>query len=325
MFFGPTAVGKSEFLVSLLDTRFEVLNADSMQVYRHMDIGTAKPSREERGRIPHHLFDVAEPSEQFNAGRFVTEAERVIDEVGQRGRIPVVAGGTAFYITSLLYGLPEAPPVDHAVREKLREMERDEGSAALHRALSQCDPEAAARIQPNDRYRVMRALEVFQSTGRSLFSYRWPRAPRTDMRFLLVGLDRPRAELYQRIAERVDGMFRSGLLEEVKDLLDRGFLPRDPGMRGIGYREILDMRRGCDTLAEVRGKIAQSTRRYAKRQLTFFRAVPNVCWTSPDDVHAIRARIETFLAERGITGALDHGAGNPHSDHSANTRPSRTQ
>jgi tRNA dimethylallyltransferase len=295
--FGPTAVGKSELLTSVLDSRFELINADSMQVYRHMDIGTAKPSLAERGRIPHHLFDVAEPSEQFNAGRFVTDAERLVGEIRQRGRVPVVAGGTAFYITSLLFGLPEAPPVDQAVRARLHEMERDEGSAALYRALSRSDPDAAARIQPNDRYRVMRALEVFQATGRSLFSYAWPRAPRTDMRFLLVGLDRPRAELYQRIAERVDAMFESGLIGEVKGLLDRGFLPRDPGMRGIGYREILDMRRGCDTFAEVRGKIAQSTRRYAKRQLTFFRAVPNVCWTSPESTDAIQARLEAFVAE----------------------------
>ncbi len=266
-----------------------------MQVYRHMDIGTAKPSPAERVRIPHHLFDVVEPSEQFSAGRFVTEAERLIGEIGRRGRIPVVAGGTAFYVTSLLFGLPEAPPVDPAVRARLREMERDKGSAALYRALCRSDPDAAARIQPNDHYRVMRALEVLQATGRSLFSYRWPRAVRTDMRFLLVGLERPRAALYQRIAERVEGMFRSGLLGEVKDLLERGFLPRDPGMRGIGYREILDMRRGCDTLAEVRARITQSTRRYAKRQLTFFRSVPNVCWVSPEDINAVRARLEAFV------------------------------
>jgi tRNA dimethylallyltransferase len=261
-----------------------------------MDIGTAKPSIQERARIPHHLFDVAEPTEQFNAGRFVTEAERLIPEIRQRGGIPVVAGGTAFYITSLLYGLPEAPPVDPVVRERLREMERDEGRAALYRVLWQSDPDAAARIQPNDRYRVMRALEVFQATGRSLFSYRWPRVPRSDMQFLLIGLDRPREELYRRIDQRVDGMFEAGLLGEVKALLDRGFGPADPGMRGIGYRELLDMRRGCETLAEVRERIARTTRRYAKRQLTFFRAVPGVCWMSPDDREAIQGRLEAFVA-----------------------------
>ena len=273
-----------------------------MQVYRHMEIGTAKPSPRERTRIPHHLVDVAEPSEQFNAGRFVTEAERLIPEINQRGRMPVVAGGTAFYVTNLLYGLPEAPPVDTAVRERLRAMERDEGRAALYRALTEADPEAASRIQPNDRYRVMRALEVFQATGRSLFSYRWPRAQRADMQFLLLGLERPRPELYERIQRRIDRMFDDGLLAEVVALLDRGFRAADPGMRGIGYREILEMRRGCDTIAEVRRRIAQATRRYAKRQLTFFRAVPGVCWLSPDDRPAIRAQLEAFADASG-TGA----------------------
>ena len=274
-----------------------------MQVYRHMQIGTAKPSLHERARIPHHLVDVAEPSDQFNAGRFVTEAERLIPEINRRGKIPVVAGGTAFYVTNLLYGLPEAPPVDEAVRERLRMMERDEGRAALYRALSESDPEAASRIQPNDCYRVMRALEVFQATGRSLFSYRWPRALRMDMQFLILGLERPRLELYKRIEMRVDQMFEDGLLAEVISLMDRGFGPSDPGMRGIGYREILEMRRGCETIAEVRRRIAQATRRYAKRQLTFFRAVPDVCWLSPDDRDAIRARLESFAADGACGGS----------------------
>jgi tRNA dimethylallyltransferase len=266
-----------------------------MQVYRHMDVGTAKPSLQERARIPHHLVDVADPSEQFTAGRFVKDAEQLISSILGRGRFPVVAGGTAFYITSLLHGMPEAPPVDPSVRERLRTIERDEGRAALYRALQQSDPDAASRIQPNDRYRVMRALEVFHSTGRSLFSYRWPRTPRNDLEFLLIGLDRPRDELYRRINERVRGMFDSGLLDEVKSLLDRGFRATDPGMRGIGYRELLAMRAGCETLADVRESIAKTTRRYAKRQLTFFRAVPGVCWMSPESPGAIRERLESFV------------------------------
>lgn len=296
-------MGKSELLSRVLDSRFELINADSMQVYRYMDVGTAKPSAEERARIPHHLIDVADPSEQFNAGRFVAEAERIIPAALQRGRIPVVAGGTAFYITNLLHGLPEAPPVDPAVREKLRAQERDEGRAALYRLLSRSDPGAASRIPPNDRYRVMRALEVFQSTGRSLYSYAWPRVPRTDMRFLLVGLDRPRDELYRRIDERVEAMFRAGLLDEVRSLLARGYGARDPGMRGIGYRELLDMRAGCETLAMVRERIARSTRRYAKRQLTFFRSVPGVCWTSPESLPDIRAWVEAFVGGSSVCGS----------------------
>jgi tRNA dimethylallyltransferase len=267
-----------------------------MQVYRHMDVGTAKPGPDELARLPHHLVSVAEPSEQFNAGRFVTEAERLISEIGARGHVPVVSGGTAFYVTSLLYGMPEAPPVDEATRERLREKERHAGFAALYRELQERDPDGAARIHANDRYRVMRALEVIEATGRSLFSFRWPRTPRADMSFLLLGLDRPRDVLYRRIDARVDGMFAAGLVGEVKDLLAAGYGPSDPGMRGIGYREILEMRVGCETFPAVRQRIAQSTRRYAKRQLTFFRAVPGVRWMDPDEPGAVRAAMEAFIA-----------------------------
>lgn len=270
-----------------------------MQVYRHMDVGTAKPSAEERAGFPHHLIDVADPSEQFNAGRFVNEADRLIGDILSRGRLPVVAGGTAFYITNLMHGLPDAPPVDPQVRERLKAQERDEGRDALYRLLQESDPQAASRIPANDRYRVMRALEVLQSTGRSLYSFAWRRAPRTDLRFLLLGLDRPRDELYRRIDARVEAMFRAGLLEEVKALLARGYGPGDPGMRGIGYRELLEMRAGCETLAEVRARISQSTRRYAKRQLTFFRSVPGVCWLSPDDTDGVRERLLAFAEESG--------------------------
>ncbi|MGA2973990.1 MAG: tRNA (adenosine(37)-N6)-dimethylallyltransferase MiaA [Spirochaetia bacterium] len=296
MLFGPTAVGKSELLLSLLDSRFEVISADSLQVYRHMEVGTAKPSAADRASIPYHLVDVADPSEQFSAGRFVTEAEALVPAVWGRGRIPLIAGGTAFYITSLLYGLPEAPPVDSMTRERLRLMERQQGREALYRMLEERDPQAAARIQRNDRYRVMRALEVIQTTGRSLFSFRWPRSPRTDMRFLVIGLERPREEVYRRIDARVRAMFAAGLVDEVKGLLAMGYGPSDPGMRGIGYRELLDMRVGCETLAEVRDRIARDTRRYAKRQLTFFRRVPDVVWMNPDQPSAVRARIEAFIA-----------------------------
>ena len=294
-------MGKSELLSRIFDSplasRIELISADSMQVYRHMDIGTAKPSAEERARFPHHLVDVADPPEQFNAGRFVNEAERIIPCIISRGRLPLVAGGTAFYVTSLMHGLPQSPPVDPAVRERLRARERDEGRAALYELLAQCDPQAASRVPANDRYRVMRALEVFQSTGRSVYSFAWPRTPRVDMRFLLLGLDRPREELYRRIDQRVSAMFRAGLVDEVKALLDRGYGPTDPGMKGIGYRELLDMRGTCETLSTVRERISQSTRRYAKRQLTFFRSVPGVSWLGPEDVAAVRERLERFMRE----------------------------
>jgi len=312
--FGPTAVGKSDLLSQALDSsfgsRFELISADSMQVYRHMDVGTAKPSAAERARFAHHLIDVADPSEQFNAGRFVTEAERLIHEILSRGRLPLVAGGTAFYVVNLVNGLPDAPPVDLAVRDRLRAQERDEGRAALYRLLLECDPLAASRIPANDHYRVMRALEVFQSTGRSLYSFSWPRAPRADMQFLLIGLDRPREELYRRIVQRVAAMFKAGLLDEVKSLLEKGYRPVDPGMKGIGYRELLEMRGTCETLADVQARISQNTRRYAKRQLTFFRSVAGVHWMSPEDVQGVRARLDAFFTDPAADRAVSsRGAG----------------
>ena len=185
--------------------------------------------------------------------------------------------------------------VEPAVREHFRHIEHTEGQSALYRMLQECDPDAAARIQPNDRYRTMRALEVLKSTGKSLFSFAWPRETRKDMRMLLIGLDRPREELYARIDQRVCTMFREGLVDEVKGLLGRGYGAADPGLRGIGYREILEMRWGCETFPLVRDRIAQATRRYAKRQLTFFRSVPGVAWAHPDDREAIAARINSFV------------------------------
>jgi tRNA dimethylallyltransferase len=261
-----------------------------------MDVGTAKPSSESRSRLPHHLVDVADPSEQFNAGWFVKAAEALVPSIRGRGRFPVMCGGTAFYITSFLYGLPESPPVDPAIRAKYRALDRQSGPPGLYRVLQERDPEAAARIQPSDRYRIVRALEVREGTGRSLFSFRWPRTLRKDFRFLLIGLEREREELYHRIGERVDRMFDEGLLQEVKTLIALGYGPKDPGMRGIGYRELLQMRAGCQTIADVRELIARTTRRYAKRQLTFFRSVPGVSWMRPDRPSEVREKIEAFIA-----------------------------
>ena len=295
--FGPTAVGKSAILASLVDDRFEVINADSMQVYRSMDIGTAKPAPELLRRLPHHLIDVAEPSHQFNAGEFVKASEALAAQIRQRGRVPLVCGGTAFYITSFLYGLPESPPGDPAARARLRELARVEGSDALARLLREKDPVAADRIPAGDTYRITRALEVLESTGESVYSFRWPRTLRDDFQFLILGLQRDREELYRRIEERVERMFSAGLLGEVKKLLAMGYGASDPGMRGIGYREILSMRSGCETLAGVRELIKRNSRRYAKRQLTFFRSVHGVRWFHPADAPLMRATIESFLAQ----------------------------
>jgi tRNA dimethylallyltransferase len=269
-----------------------------MQAYRHMDIGTAKPSADVLARLPHHLLSVVDPDEQFNAGEFVKRAEALIPEIRGRGRYPVVSGGTGFYIRNLLFGLPESPPGSAEAREKLRTFERDHGHLGMYEELRRADPIAAARIPPNDRYRVARALEVFMATGRSVYSFHWPRTLRPGYDFLLLGLARPREELYRRIEERVERMFECGLVDEVRSLLAMGYGPAAPGMQAIGYREFFEMQRGCMTLPQLREAVCGNTRRYAKRQMTFFRAVPGVRWLDAGDAGGIRSAVDEFLSRR---------------------------
>jgi len=271
-----------------------------MQAYRGMDIGTAKPNAEILAKLPHHLVSFLEPSMQYNAGEFVKRTEKLVEEISHRGAVPVVSGGTAFYVRCLLFGLPETPVGEGERREKLRDREREEGSASLYAELISRDPYAAGRIQPNDRYRTIRALEIMETTGKSVFSFEWPRTLRRDFRFTIIGLTRPREELYKRIEERVDGMFRDGLVEEVRGLMERGCRAEDPGMKGIGYREFFGMRRGCETFHDVRESIKTNSRRYAKRQLTFFRTVPGVRWMDADDLEGLRAQVEAHAEGRGL-------------------------
>jgi tRNA dimethylallyltransferase len=293
---GPTGVGKSDSLGSVLDNRFELISADSMQVYRGMDIGTAKPAPSLRGSFPHHLLDIMEPSEQFNAGEFVKRADILASQIRGRGCMPVVSGGTGFYLRNFLFGLPEAPRGDPAVREALRRDLAGEGLAAMAARLAREDPAAAARIQPGDTYRILRALEVLRVSGRSLFSFDRPEGLRPGYRFLVLGLRRAREDLYARIDRRVERMFACGLVDEVRALLAAGYSERDPGMRGIGYREFFHWRKGCLARRGLMESIQRDSRNYAKRQFTFFRTLPGVQWLDAEDRDALRGRIEGFLA-----------------------------
>jgi tRNA dimethylallyltransferase len=270
-----------------------------MQAYKGMDIGTAKPSVEQLSRLPHHLISFLEPTMQYNAGEFVKRAEKLVDEIRGRGRIPVVCGGTAFYIRCFLFGLPESPGGTAETRSRLRDLERERGIAALHAELAKRDPAAADRIPPGDRHRTVRALEILESTGRSVFSYNWPRTLRSDLHFTIIGLTRPREELYERIEARVDGMFHAGLISEIRGLMEAGFKADDPGMKAIGYREFFDMRRGCPTFADVKELIQRDSRRYAKRQMTFFRPIPGVQWLNAGDLDGIKAFIDPCIPRRG--------------------------
>jgi len=314
--FGPTASGKTALLERLFgsagsmraENKFsvEIISADSMQVYRGMDIGTAKPSPEERAKIPHHLIDIRNPDEQFNAGEFTRLAEEACAAAAARGALPVVSGGTGFYLKNLTLGLSETPPVDREIRRLLKNELAAKGAASLMEELAGADPVSAGRIHINDEYRLLRALEVYRLSGRPLSSFAspWNKAagcPERPFRFLLVGLRRDREELYRRINERTAAMFRAGLADEVKRLYEAGYTPTDPGLRAIGYREFFvqdanNVWRLSEDLAGVEALVAQNSRRYAKRQITFFASLPAVNWLDcgKDDAAEISKILKSF-------------------------------
>ncbi len=296
--FGPTAVGKTELVERLAESfpKLEIVNADSLQVYRHLDIGTAKPSAALRRSIPHHLIDIVDPEVQFDAGQFVRRAEQAVEEIRARGGLPLLCGGSAYYLRSFICGLAQAPASAPGLRLRLKEELAGRGLAALLEELARVDPVTRVAVDEADAYRVLRALEVYRASGRPLSSFLNPDRPRGDYRFLTLGLFRERPELYRRIDARVEGMFAAGLRLEVAGLLGRGYGPGDPGLRGIGYREFFLMQRGCWTLAELREAIQRNSRRFAKRQITFFKSLPGVEWLPADEPGLVSRRIGGFLA-----------------------------
>ena len=303
-------MGKSALLEELaphLDRfRAEVINADSRQVYRGLDRGTAKPAPRLRRRVRHHLIDVVEPEVQFTAGDFVRAAQRLVAEIHGRGGLPLVAGGAAFYLWSFLHGLSAAPPADPDLRRRLQRRALQEGAAALHRELARRDPAAAARLPAGDTNRVVRALEVYQLTGRPLSTFRSPQTARRDYTLLTLGLRRERSELYARIDRRVERMFAAGLAAEVAALRARGYGADTPGLRSIGYAEFFQE----TAPAARRALIQRNTRRFAKRQLTFFRRFPEVQWHAADDAVAVAAGLQQLVLDSRVSAS-----GGDHSIH----------
>ena len=282
MVFGPTAVGKTDFLLHF-EHIAEIINSDSLQVYRHMSIGTAKPDNSVTCRIPHHLIDCIDPDDEFSAGDFVREADRLCQKIYSHGKLPVISGGTGFFLKNFIYGLPSAPASSKEIRIQLQKRLEKEGLEALREELHSKDPESWERIKPLDSYRILRALEVFYSSGSPLSDFKLPDTVRSGYRFLLIGLIRDRAELYERINGRVEAMFRAGLPEEYKKLRAMGYRSACPGLSAIGYREFSLMEElGSLTLNDVKELIKQNSRNYAKRQITFFKALPDVHWMHPD-------------------------------------------
>ncbi len=276
-----------------------------MQVYRGLNIGAAKPAAGLLRGLPHHLIDIADICEQFHAGRFVRSAEALIDEIWSRNKIPVLSGGTAFYLRSFLFGLSRAPEGLPGIREKLEAEWNGGGSERLRRELERVDPGTASRVHENDSYRIIRALEVFRSSGRPLSSYQVPEKIREDYRFLIIGLRRDREELYARIDERVAVMMSSGLAEEFKRLYAQGYRASDPGMKGIGYREFFTMAEaGCMSFNDLTGLIQRNSRRYAKRQMTFFKKIPGIRWYNPEQKEEIMRETESWLNDNGYSCRL---------------------
>ncbi len=294
---GPTATGKSGLAVKIaLELKGEIVNCDSMQVYKGMDIGTAKPDYSERMGIPHHLIDMVNPDEQYNASLYREQALPVINSILDRNRVCLVVGGTGLYIKSLLGGLFECPQSYPEIRERLLNEYDQHGKEALHQRLKQVDPESAATVHPNDRVRVTRALEVFELTGIP-FSTLSSGHKFGNSAFLALKLSLfyERDILYERINARSVRMFESGLIEETERLLNKGYSPDLKPLKSIGYRHAigyLEGRAGYDESVEL---LKQDTRRYAKRQLTWFRADPDMIWCSPNNYGEIIKKIKDFI------------------------------
>ncbi len=276
---GPTAVGKTELSLELA-SRFsaDIVSADSRQIYRYMDIGTAKPTPQERRQVPHHFIDIRNPDESYSAGEFGREARQCIAELLQRGRGVWVVGGSGFYLRALVSGLFAPQISDPQVKEKWRQAIREQGREAVYAYLQQVDPETHDRLHVNDTQRIVRALEVYELSGRPISSFRSGEEQPADFAPLYIGLGRSRSSLYQRIESRVDRMLESGLLEEVADLQARGWDTRLNALRTVGYEEVFSYFDGRIDYTRMVQLIKLNSRHYAKRQETWFRKIPGVIW-----------------------------------------------
>ena len=295
---GPTAVGKSHLVSELAGAvDAEIISADSQQVYRQMDIGTAKPSKEERDLIRYHLIDVVDPDEVFNVAKFRQMATESAAEIRLRGRRVLVCGGTGLYIKALTQGLFTVPTADAALKAALSLAAEQGGLGALYEQLRWVDPSAASWIHPNDRQRIIRALEVYRSTGKPISEWQQHHAF-SDSTFetFKIGLWRERTALYDRIEQRCDHMIEAGLIEEVKELFHKGYSFELKSLQSVGYRQIGSFLQGQMTLEQALSMMKRETRRLAKRQLTWFRSDREMHWFHPEaDGGKIRRLAEEFL------------------------------
>lgn len=291
---GPTGVGKTELSLEIAELlAAEVVNADSMQIYRYMDVGTAKPSREERDRIRHHLLDIVDPDQAFDAARYLEAATPVVATLHERNKIPLVTGGTGLYMKVLTRGICPGAPCDRKVREQLENEARSRGLLQLHEELSRVDPFLGAKIHPHDRQRILRALEVYRISGTPLSWWQSQhRFEKCRYRAIKIFLYRDREELYARINQRVLIMMEQGFLEEVRKLLDMGYGPDLKSMQSLGYKQLTEHLRGECSLETAIYRVQRETRRYAKRQMTWFRGDPEFRWVHAEDQRGVLDIIE---------------------------------
>ncbi len=303
---GPTASGKTDVAIELAKmVRGEVISADSILVYRGMDVGTAKPTPEEMQGIPHHLIDIVNPDEEFSVAMYQSAAEKLITEITGRGNLPLLVGGTGLYVRSVIDHYDFTPaPRDEGLREKLKQQAATMGAEAMHRKLAAVDPASAARLHPNDTRRVIRALEVYYQTGKPITEYQYSQQNTTPKyRLKMFGLTMDRQLLYRRIEQRVDLMLQRGLVEEVRQLMLR-YDAWGTALQGLGYKEIIAYIKGECTLEEAVEILKRNTRRFAKRQLTWFKADKRIRWLYMEDYsnkNAVANEIAKQIAGELIT------------------------
>ena len=300
---GPTASGKSALGLALAE-RYdgEIINCDSTAVYRGFDIGTDKVPEDARRAIPHHLIDIADPTEVYTAAQFAHDAARAIRDIHARGKMPILVGGTGFYYRALTRGLFPGPGADEALRARLNRIAEGRGVECLHRVLQRVDPESAGRIMRRDRKRIVRALEVYYTTGRTLTShFDETVSPIADCDVVAIALRLPPTLTAERVARRVDEQFSHGIVAEVRGLLARGVPPDARPFGGLVYRQVIEMLAGLRGEGETRALIVQENRRYARRQLIWFRKEPNLKWfDGPGERDDTRQHVEDALGARGV-------------------------
>ncbi|UCD19525.1 MAG: tRNA (adenosine(37)-N6)-dimethylallyltransferase MiaA [candidate division WOR-3 bacterium] len=295
---GPTSVGKTAVVIELtLKISGEIISADSRQIYKNLDIGTAKPDARQRKKVKFHLIDFVSPDENYSCGQFARDAGHAITDIRFRGLHPVVCGGTGLYIKSLFHPLDDLPRSDKNTKERLRKMLEEKGTDYMYRRLSRIDPEWAQGIKPNDKQRILRGLEVYEITGRAL-SKSIGGVKKSPFLPYYIGLKLPRKVLYRRIDRRFDEMIRAGLLEEVESLLQRGYSPQSGALRTIGYKEMIEYCQGRIPLDEAIERAKRRTRNYAKRQITWFSKIPGMVWYDADSPNVIEIILKNVRKAR---------------------------